>query len=117
MLPWKEETFAEAQARFSAALVPDTDSAAAMKDLTLAPGANRRHVFDFDCKIRVIASTDSYGPHRFLHLSFSNCPDKASSGAATLKKLAYQLADQLIGPRTIKREVITDRALHLFYDP
>lgn len=117
-LPWQGESHENIKARFPAALVPDVDVLKCQQDLGLAPGFHRKHVFDFEAyKIRMIASTDTDGKLRGLHLSFSAWPDTLIPDPQTFTKLVNEIIVDLIGKRKLLDTVPTPRAIHFFFEP
>ena len=107
LLPFAPEPEEALRQRFNAALCQ------------IPSPPTRKHVFDFESKVRMIASMES-DPElgMFIHLSFGLAPKCALVGSdIELQRLAYVYAATFVGFREPLDSLQTEKAFHLFYTP
>lgn len=121
-LPFEPETDQALAQRFIAALAPDYDVTEVAAHPEGSPGKFRKHVFDFNDGIRMIASIDRWSVgERKLHLSFSlEDQAPAAPGAPTLawfmdrvRELCFQFGSGQ-PPLDMHR---TRVAVHFWFEP
>jgi hypothetical protein len=105
-------------ARFAQAIAPDIDVREVERDQRKTPGLLRRHVFDFEERIRMIASTDRQEKLRALHLSFSFDPERYPNATQEkLHELALAIAREFIGRKKPLASSQSRKAFHVFFKP
>lgn len=117
-LPFEPETEDQIFQRFGPALFPMVPLDDVFAGRLPRPGTQRRHVFDFQDGMRMIASTDFDRTHCFVHLSFSSCvtvKNKAEylAFSARMQERVCRLADSpTITPVATET---TAAAIHLYF--
>lgn len=118
MLPFEPETLESIRARMPAALEELYTLEAVEADEQLPPGAQRRHVFDFEDGIRMAVSVDKNADtESMLHLSFSLWPGHPMAIPHFVERVKSLPLE--IWPDTILLllEVVSaGRAVHLFFE-
>lgn len=116
-LPFQPETIEQIKARWSLALVGVYDQQLCANGDQIAPGAQRRHVFDFEDGLRVVASVDRIvhgragGRHSDeLHLSFG-----MYRPIGNFMERAQEVISMFVNQRPLTM-FKTDRATHFWFE-
>lgn len=117
-LPFEPETEDQVLQRFPQALFPFVAMGEVLAGQLPRPGAQRRHVFDFQDGMRMIASTDYDRTHCYVHLSFSSyvvVKDEAEYRqfvARMQERVRWLAGNQGISPAATE---VTAAAFHLYF--
>lgn len=127
MLPFQAEPLDKLQARFHLALAPIYDARQLLKEIKKnpldRPGLKRKHVFDFDNGIRLIASVErddrpeATDRRPYLHVSFSEA-SKERVIKTNVRQQLHELTMMLSRGRLNNPQVHqTGKGIvHFFYD-
>lgn len=74
-IPFMPEPKKALKARFASALQPVIEERLVLAGQQEAPGASRRHIFDFEFGVRMIVSTDLNEGQKAVHFSFGKPPE------------------------------------------
>lgn len=124
MLPYEPEPFDQLQDRFHLALTPIYSVQTLLKEMKLnpksRPGMQRKHVFDFEDGLRVIASVEAddrvpaLQREPYLHVSFSSHSRMHDATVPMLHERTMQLSRGRLPEPSI--EVTPKKVVHFFYD-
>lgn len=103
-LPFEPESIESMRARVPAAIAEAVNPLTIAKGEKPVPGYDRKHIFDFECGIRMILSHDDIGEHTSLHASICDRMGRFTD-EVTLKQMALGLLEEIGWPKKDKADI------------
>jgi hypothetical protein len=107
-LPFQPESQERITARWRAAFSPIYDLRCSAPELKVRPGLLRRHVFDFDNGMRLIASRELLDEGIFDHVSLSGPAGPVTLSAQAFAKNGFKVVNRTLKAVHLLRPSISD---------